>query len=229
MRAREFINEHILDEAPLPSDWDASQYAPKTTFKQRLAYALERAKKIGTGSSRVATVINHDGQMTVLKIAKNRKGLAQNNAEASILSDGYASGIGILVPIIDYDEQNPEPTWINTAFAQKATEKQLCSIMRCKNLSQLVKAAWAITGKQRARYGTFPMYMEHIRKDNPEMTDEDVEVFTDYAHKLADLNMNFNVLLWDFARAPNWGLYNGKPVIIDVGFTTEVHRLHYQR
>ena len=48
------LDEDILDEMPLPADWDPAQYGPKTTFKARLAYALERAKRLGTGSSRVA-------------------------------------------------------------------------------------------------------------------------------------------------------------------------------
>ena len=131
MRAFEFT-EAVLDEMPLPADWDPQQMRQgSTTFKSRLAYALERAKKLGTGSSRVATVIEYQGRPTVLKIAKNQKGLAQNSVEADILSDGYASQLGILIPLIDYDEQNREPSWIHTEMATKANEKQLCHLIKC--------------------------------------------------------------------------------------------------
>ena len=66
MRAYEFLREQIVDEMPLPADWDPAQYRQGTTFKQRLAYALERAKKLGTGSSRVATIIEYPLQNFVL-------------------------------------------------------------------------------------------------------------------------------------------------------------------
>ena len=226
MRANEFVREEMIDEMPLPADWDQSEYGPGSTFKKRLAYALERAKKLGTGSSRVATIIEYQGRPTVLKIAKNQKGLAQNSVEADILSDGYASQLGILIPLIDYDMQNREPTWVHTEMATKASEKQLCSIMKCPNLNILVNMAWAITGKKRY-IGNYDGFVEHLKK-NGSMSDEDIETMTDYANTLADLNSNFDVELGDFSRAANWGMYQGKPVIIDVGFNSNVLNQYYR-
>jgi ribosomal protein S18 acetylase RimI-like enzyme len=219
-------NEEVLDEMPLPADWDPAQYQQGTTFKQRLAYALERAKKLGTGSSRVATTIEYQGRPTVLKIAKNQKGLAQNSVEADILSDGYASQLGILIPIIDYDEQNREPTWVHTEMATKASEKQLCNIMGCDNLDQLVNMAWAITGKK-TYVGNYQNYVTFLRQRGK--TDEQIETMSEYANTLADLATSFDVELGDFTRAANWGMYNGKPVIIDVGFNSNVLNQYYKR
>jgi hypothetical protein len=219
--------EEVLDEMPLPADWDPAQMRQQgTSFKSRLAYALERAKKLGTGSSRVATIIEYQGRPTVLKIAKNAKGLAQNSVEADILNDGYASQMGILIPLIDYDEQNREPTWVHTELAQKVNEKQLCQFMGCDNLDQLVNMAWAITGKKRY-VGNYQDYVKFLRERGK--TDEQIETMTDYANTLADLNSNFDVELADFARAANWGIYNGKPVIIDVGFNSNVLNQYYKR
>lgn len=222
----ESVDEEIINEVPLPADWDPQQYAPGSTFKQRLAYALERAKKIGTGSSRVATIIEYQGRPTVLKIAKNQKGLAQNSVEADILSDGYASQLGILIPIIDYDEQNREPTWVHTELAQKANEKQLCQLMGCDNLSQLINMAWAIVGK-RSYLGNYQGYVEYLQKHGK--NEQDIETMTEYANKLAELNSNFDVELGDFARAANWGLYNGHPIIVDVGFNSNVLNQYYNK
>ena len=221
----EYVWEEIIDEMPLPADWDPQQMRQQgTTFKSRLAYALERAKKLGTGSSRVATIIEYQGRPTVLKIAKNAKGLAQNSVEADILSDGYASQLGILIPIIDYDEQNREPSWVHTEMAQKATEKQLCSIMKCKNLGQLVQLAQGITGRKSFTYQDVERRM---RQDG--ISEADIETATEYANTLADLNSSFDVELGDFARAANWGLYQGKPVVIDVGFNSNVLNQYYSR
>lgn len=219
--------DEVLDEMPLPADWDPNEFKQgKTTFKSRLAYALERAKKLGTGSSRVATIIEYEGRPTVLKIAKNSKGLAQNAAEASILDDGYARQLGILIPLIDYDEQNREPLWIHTEMATKANEKQLCSLLKCPNLTFLVNFATSITGKKRF-LGLPQGYINKLKESG--MSEDDVETCTDYANKLAELNSSFDVELGDFTRAANWGLYNGKPVIVDVGFTTGVKDQYYSR
>lgn len=221
------LEEEIIDEMPLPADWDPQQYKQQTsTFKSRLAYALERAKKLGTGSSRVATVIEYQGRPTVLKIAKNAKGLSQNSVEADILSDGYASQLGILIPIIDYDEQNREPSWIHTEMATKASEKQLCNMMKCDNLHQLVNMAYAITGKKRY-VGTYQSYIDHMQQAGK--SEQDIETMSEYANTLADLNSNFDIELADFARAANWGIYQGKPVIIDAGFNSNVLSQYYSR
>ena len=215
----------IVDEAPLPPDWDEKQYAPGTTFKARLAYALERAKKLGTGSSRVATTIEYQGRPTVLKIAKNQKGLAQNSVEASVLSDGLASDMKILIPIIDYDTQNREPTWIHTEMAEKATEKQLCSIMKCRDLFELVNMAYAILGRR--NYGRAEDIIAYKVKNGA--SDSDIAAFKYYAHKLAELSANYDVQLGDFTRKANWGMYKGRPVVIDVGFNTTVMNMYYSR
>lgn len=224
MRATEFT-EAVLDEMPLPADWDPSQFQRGTTFKQRLAYALERAKKLGTGSSRVATTIEYQGRPTVLKIAKNQKGLAQNSVEASILEDGYASQLGILIPLIDYDEANREPVWIHTELATKANEKQLCSLLKCPSLNFLVNYATSITGKKRY-LGLPQVYTDKLRDSG--MSEDDIETCSEYANVLADLNSSFDVELGDFTRAANWGIYNGKPVIVDVGFNSNVMNQYYR-
>lgn len=219
------VDEEVLDEMPLPADWDPAQMKQQgTSFKSRLAYALERAKKLGVGSSRVATTIEYQGRPTVLKIAKNAKGLAQNSVEADILSDGYASQLGILIPIIDYDEQNREPSWVHTELAQKATEKQLCSVMKCQNLTQLIQLAQGITGKRGFNYQDVE---KRMRQDG--VSESDIETATEYANTLADLNSSFDVELGDLNRAANWGFYQGKPVIVDVGFNSNVLKQYYSR
>jgi len=219
MKANEFINE-----APLPPDWDPAQFQQDTTFKSRLAYALERAKKIGAGSSRVAMIIDYEGRQTVLKVAKNQKGLAQNNVESSILNDNYATSLGILIPIIDYDTKHVEPLWVQTELAQPASEKQLCQLMGCKRLYDLIELADAIAGKsRRAPHQTIVNRM--LQRG---YTEEQIDQLTEYAESIADLSANFNVETVDLSRKANWGLYRGKPVIIDVGFNSDVLQQYYK-
>jgi hypothetical protein len=222
------VDEEVLDEMPLPADWDPQQMRQQgTSFKSRLAYALERAKKLGVGSSRVATTIEYQGRPTVLKIAKNAKGLAQNSVEADILSDGYASQMGILIPIIDYDTQNREPSWVHTELAQKANEKQLCNLMKCQSLYDLIKAAHA----QLNEFSNSRAILNDIIEKNSYFgySEQDADTFLEYVNRLAELKSSFDVELADFHRPANWGLYQGKPVIIDVGFNSNVLTQYYSR
>lgn len=218
--------DEVLDEMPLPLDWNPAQFKQQgTTFKSRLDYALERARKLGTGSSRVATVIEYQGRPTVLKIAKNNKGLAQNEVEASVLSDGYASQLGILIPIIDYDEENPKPLWIHTEMAIKASDSVLCSIMKVATLHELIYMAYSIAGKN--KYATYQDIVTDMKERG--VSDDDIETATQYANVLAELASNFDIKLGDFTRKANWGLYQGKPVVVDVGFNEAIYQKHYKR
>jgi hypothetical protein len=209
----------LLQEAPLPDDWDKSAYKSNTSFASRLRYAQERAKKMGTGSSRVAFEIEYQGRPTILKIAKNKKGLAQNEYETQMLNDYYVTGLGITIPMIDHDEENDPPTWIHTEKAKKihpATFKKLMFGMDSYTLQRYIE--WA-TGRASAGLSA-----EEERLFNEIVNDEDkYEVL----HSIVDLVGNYGLPIGDFTRAANWGIYNGHPVIIDVGLSSDVWAQHY--
>ena len=224
MKIREIIRENIT-EAPLPAEWDKTVYTPAQSYKKRIDYAVARAQKLGTGSSRVAFDIPYQGRNTVLKVAKNAKGMAQNQAEASLLEDGYIQSLGIAIPLIDYDEEHAQPVWIHTEKAMKASAKQLCDIMKCGKLEWLVNAAkYAQTGRGQDHNDDV---MKLYRDDGyPAYAQNNLDIFHEYVDLLQEL-YGFEVNLDDFSRPANWGLYNGQPVIIDLGFTQEVAKQHY--
>jgi len=45
--------------------------------------------------------------------------------------------------------------------------------------------------------------------------------------KIRELSEKYNLLIHDFGRAVNWGVIDGKPRIIDYGFTQRVRRKYY--
>ena len=45
--------------------------------------------------------------------------------------------------------------------------------------------------------------------------------------ELQTIKRNYNLLLDDFMRESSWGMINGRPVIIDYGFTREVMERYY--
>lgn len=202
----------FITESPLPDDWDGGMYNERTPFSRRVKYAQERAKKLGAGSSRIAFVIPYQGRDTVLKIAKNSKGMAQNEAEAQVLDDYYLKGLGIFIPMIDYDEENTSPTWIHTEMASKASAGDF--VRACGgSLDDLIAFAHHYCGKKYTGRGDYT-------KVNPE---------SELAQSLGDYLGNYDANFGDYSRLANWGIYDGSPVIIDAGFNDEVRDLYYSK
>lgn len=214
--------EQFLKEAPLPDDWDKETFSPKMSFKKQLDYALDRAKKIGTGSARVAFEIEYKGRPTILKVAKNAKGLSQNEEEVRILDDYMVPGI--VIPIIDYDEENEPPRWIHMEKAEKVkSEKQLCKLLKVPDLRALTTAS-SLNNKV-SFYGTRESKIEAI-KDYNKGDEDSLETALSYVDQLTELEQTFDVNLADFNRTANWGIYKGEPVVIDLGFSGSVVSLY---
>lgn len=212
MNFKEFLAEQALLEAPLPDDWDKGTFKGGT-FKNILAYAKERANKIGAGSSRVAFEIDYKGKPSILKIAKNGKGLAQNEAEVDLLSDGYFKHSEVLIPMIDHDEDNGDrPKWVHLQKADKIRESDI--VKACGGtLIDLIAYAYKKTENKNYSVG------------DPSKIDEE----SDFVNEFIDLIHQSNISLGDLTRLANWGMYKGHPVIIDLGLTPEVFDLHYRR
>lgn len=224
MRAFEFLTEASeVDEMALPADWDPAAFGHDKTFKSRLEYAKDRAQRLGGGSSRVAFIIPDNGRETVLKVAKNNKGMAQNKAEIDILTDGYLGKLDIVIPLVDYDKKNREPTWIQTEKAEKASEVKLAAMMKSgRYLFYLTTYANYMIGSDRDKWG-----MERVNAHLESLSDEDKEIFVKYAQEIADLVSSSSLQMGDFDRASNWGIYKGRPVIIDLGYNEDVANLYW--
>lgn len=197
--------KQFLLEAPLPDDWDSGLFNPRVPFAKRVRYAKERASRIGAGSSRIAFKIPYEGRDTVLKVAKNIKGAAQNEEEAVLLNDWYLRNLGIIIPMIDFDEANDKPTWIHTEFATKAKNSDFvraCGV----TLPKLIQYAEIVSGRSRNAY---------VRAGEIGVDEE-----SELAQAMVDFVGNYtHVPTGDLERLANWGIYKGSPVIIDLGLT----------
>jgi len=206
--------KEFLLETPLPDDWDGDVFDPKVSFAKRVEYAKSKAQKIGSGSSRIAFIIPYQGRKTVLKVAKNAKGMAQNEAESEFLEDWYLSKLGITIPMIDYDEKSSRPTWIHTEFATKAKDsdfKNACG----GTLGDLIKYCAIHTNrKDTGLHG------------NPAKINNEAELTS----AMMDLVGSYDQIpLGDLSRLANWGIYKGDPVIIDLGLSSDVLTTYYSR
>lgn len=208
----------ILTEAPLPDDWDKSKFTSNTPFAQRVRHAEERAKKLGTGSSRIAFEIEYEGRPTVLKIAKNKKGIAQNDYETQMFSDWFVTGLDITIPMIDHDEENDTPTWLHVEKAEKMKPSQFKQFFDGMGASDMMDCVNYLVGKEPSRY--------HISDEKKERYNELYEE-NEYIISLVDLIGNYDISPGDFNYLANWGVYKNQPVIIDIGASTEVMSSHY--
>jgi len=215
--------KEILVEVPLPDDWDKEVYKPNVSFAKQLRYATERAQKIGTGSSRVAFIIEYQGRPTVLKIAKNQKGIAQNDFESQMFDDYYFSDLGISIPMIDYDEENEYPRWIHTEKAEKMKPNQFKKFF---GVSHNDVVAMVEHGAGQSRLN--PDYNKEVLSAYEEIINDEDHPSHDFVSALINIVGNYtNIAPGDFGRLANWGVYQGRPAIIDIGHSQDVMTKYY--
>ena len=68
----------IINEMAYPVSFNMDEFKMLKTFAARIKYCQARLQRISSGSSRIVYKIDNE---KVLKLAKNRKGIAQNEAE----------------------------------------------------------------------------------------------------------------------------------------------------
>lgn len=135
-------------------------------------------KYIGSGSCRDVFDL---GNGFVVKIAKNRAGIAQNKAEYRI-SQRDNSGI----------------------FAR---------IVQASNNFDLL-----IMEKAEKLYNIEYVWLYFNVRNEKELVD---------LPEFQNIKRKYNLVLGDFERKSSWGIINGRPVIIDYGFTKYVSRKYY--
>ena len=206
----------FLVEAPLPDKWDKSKFKPRS-FKEMIDYAKLQAPKLGSGSSRVAFEVEYKGRPTVIKVAKNKKGIIQNIEEVNYLDDGFIGTLDCVIPLIDYDEENGDHgiTWIHTEKADKAKAADFVKETNVP-LGDLVDYCYEIsTGKK------LPAFI------NRNITGKIINHDSDLVSSLQDLFAVAEGLLpGDLCRIANWGKYDGRLVVIDLGFNDISSRLY---
>jgi len=216
--------QQLIKETPLPDDWDKQLYQHGSgSFKKRIEYAKEKAKRVGGGSSRVAFKIQYQGRDTVLKIAKNKKGLAQNYQESMMLrtADMLGASGTVVVPEIDHDETGEDPSWIHVEYARKLKSEQEFKRLTGYELSDLLNFAAKTFSNKSIKYA---ITQEFSKEWSEKLWEEDT-----WTYEFLNFVGNTDLHLPDLYRYSNWGVYKNNPVIIDLGLSEEVFQSHYAR
>lgn len=214
---KDIVSESLTKilEMAYPASFNMEEFKALRSFKDRIEYCNARLPKIGTGSSRIVYKIDDE---KCLKLAKNKKGIAQNQVEIDNGNDSYFSFIPAVYDS-DYDG-----TFVEMQLCRQATPQLFqqrygvpFGVFQC-----MIQEA--INETSRFKHNPFAQFSEQLQevwgKD-----DETCRFFSDVYEYAVQNGREAGDLL----RIKNWGVDgNGDFVLIDFGFDAEVAKLYYK-
>lgn len=209
------MKNYNFEEEDYPSAFSFDEFKAIPSYAGRLRYAAQHLKKLSSGTSRVVYEVDDD---KVLKIAKNRKGLAQNAAE----SDWGAQNYDIVARV--YDADYNDHFYVEMEKAKKVTPNTFKNFFGF-TLDQL---------QEYLRYQHYRMYRTVDQMKQYEINPQFVEFMDDYEYvqDLMHFIYDFNLPIpGDFGRASTWGEVedeNGRKrlVLVDFGFSNDAASLY---
>lgn len=166
---------------------------------------------IASGTARSVYKLNDD---KVLKIAKNKKGIAQNNVEADWALRNY----GI---IADWYDISDNGIWIESEFCKKAKKSDFYEITG-------LKFDWF---QEAVRYNYFHLHpCRYFGVSKPEGYDEEIEKEDSFLVNIESYMADFDVPFGDICRISSYGInHNNEIVLVDYGLNRSVEEEFYKR
>lgn len=196
-----------------PENFSFEEFNNIRSYNGKLKYANQRLKKLSSGSSRVVYQVDDE---KVLKIAKNKKGLAQNETEADWSKEAYDVTAKVF-------ENSSEYFWVEMELAKKLTPtrfKQLTGL----SIQDMQTAMRVLRERMRPIKNLAPL------KLTPEAEKElyENEFYLDIERFIADYDMETG----DFGRLNSYGEVvrdgNPKVVLVDFGVTNQTWNDYYK-
>jgi hypothetical protein len=209
----QFMNliQRDIDE-DYPLSWNIEEFKKLNSFNKRIKYCEQNLQRISSGTSRIVYKID---ETKVLKLAKNEKGIAQNNTEINF-SEDYLWDM-VVAKLFDHDEDG---LWVEMELARKVTTSIWNNIVGIP--IDIFRDGTRFMEQQKGK----TLY----RLKEPERMEELYE--NDFTSTILDLIANYDVGSGDFGKLSTYGLVNrdGKDeiVIIDYGLTNEVYDSYYK-
>lgn len=211
------IYEEMMDE-DYPSSWNLETFKSLRSFAQRIKYCEEHLQRISSGTARIVYKVDDE---KVLKLAKNKKGLAQNELEAEY--SRYNDLSDILARTFDSADDN---TWVEMELARKFTPAMFKTLIGF-NWDDYVKKMY----KQyyRANPQKNPVYGWKVDQDT-ELESQMWE--NEFCYSMFSLLANYDIPVGDLVRPSSYGIVkrNGEDtiVLIDYGLNNEVYDSYYR-
>lgn len=176
------------------------------TYSARKKYAESNLKHLSSGSSRITYLTD---KKTVIKLAKNDRGIAQNEAEVKASTMCSSK---FLNQTLDNAKNH---SWIEVPFLDKITEK---------DFRDMVGIDFEDFGEA-IRYSLREV-SGNTDKEKPSSYDKSIK-----SNLFKELNMigkKLDLMPGDLARISSFGKKDGYPVLADAGLTKKVFEDFYE-
>lgn len=208
-----------LLEMAYPSSFSFEEFERISSYSGKIRYATQHLRRISSGSSRVIFKIDDE---KVLKVAKNIKGLGQNNTEA----DWYLQEYDVIAKVFERGDsiKDEGPFWIEMELAKRVPPKRFqeltgLSIQEVQNFLIWFK------GVNHPVQGRAPYIEDELKNKVSEN-----EWFGSLQSMIMDYDMEYP---GDFGRLNSYGevLRDGKPtiVLVDFGLSRQVWLNYYAK
>lgn len=226
MARKIYITESQLKtilEMAYPVGFSMDKLLSINSYSGRLKYCETYLKRIGQGSSRIVYAVDDE---KVLKVAKNNKGIQQNQAESQgWLQDYYDCFAKV------YDASD-DGVYLEMQAARKAKKSDF---KRLTGYGFDVFVAWIYyvhSWYSRSRYNSSWQYSNYLDLFKSEKFQEETENYNLFYYLQGYLTDTQLEAVGDLARISSWGVVTEdgeeKLVIIDFGLDDDIYD-HYYR
>lgn len=217
------ITETVMSEMAYPVGFSLDTLKSLGSYAKRVKYCQEHLQKIGSGSSRVVFAVDNE---KVLKVAKNEKGIAQNQEE---MQDWRQSYYDCFAKVYDATEDG---IFLEMQAARRAKKSDF---KRLTGYDWNVMCAWIAYTASLYTPPSKMGYRDHTYDnlfDSDEWGDfiDDYNIFQAIHGYLCDTCTQSYA---DFMRISSWGVVSEdgqeRLAIIDFGLTDEIFDTYYNR
>jgi hypothetical protein len=207
-----------LFEMAYPSSFNPEEFMRLEPFSKKIRYCKEHLQPIAYGTGRYVFSIDND---KVLKLARNIKGIAQNQQEYIMSTDYVLNSAGIIGEIFDYDEDYKwlEMEWLDSITVAQFKQKTGITF---QNYKEVLFYFFYSTFRTKNSWG--PSYQKPKNYDEV-WENENISPFLECIGNYKDF------FTYDLARIGSYGLSrkDGKIKIRDAGLTNSVFQNYYAK
>ena len=203
-----------------------------TSHKKAVDLALEKAKRIGQGSSRaVFELQDPEYGETVIKIATNTKGLEQNKYELDILLKESKSFI--LPKLYDYDKdsimsrrKNNMPLWLQVDKATDVSQDEFEELIELEDEWEL--AIYLLYKSNKPKFEELLRNGKITLEDKNKLNKNEGKLNNNkYVKEILRLAIEYDIAIGDLATYRNFGIKDESLVLIDIGASNDIVKKYY--
>jgi hypothetical protein len=214
MDVNKIIDEEIIKQLieEYPSSFDMDHFKSLLSFRKRKEYCDEHLPLIGSGTGRRVYVIDND---RVLKLANNKKGVAQNEVEIAQSNDYMVDDL-----VAKTYDHHPDALWVEAERCKKLTKSRFKQIVGVSfdEFSDIITYEWfRILNPRRIPINKPDRYEELLDDEN-----------YPFIYKIADYIGNYELPIGDLTRISTYGENSdGDVIVVDYGLTGDVLGKYY--